>query len=154
MKATKEVTVIATYYHKNVETGELTGVVTHLVRASNGVDTYTTTLIDGKATGCSCAARGNCYHKRGLEAKAVARKEVASQFSAKHAPSWFVELVAKGVLVAPKVVESVAQEEIVPPIAMDLPDELKGYRKTAVSVDISTKGNLNGQRGFNLLKVG
>lgn len=137
-KSAKQVQIVATYYHKNVETGELTGVVTYLVRASNGVDTYTTTLVNGKATGCSCPSRSKngCYHKHGLEQKAVARKEVASQFSAKHAPSWLVELVAKGVLVAPVKVVSKPAQEIVSKV-----------------VDISQKGNF-GSKPFNLLKVG
>lgn len=43
-------------------------------------------------------------------------------------------------------------QEVVPPIAMELPAELKGYRKKAVSVDISNKGNF-GSKPFSLLKV-
>lgn len=147
-KTAKTVNIIATYYHKT--NGKLNGTVTYLVRASNGIDTYCTTLVDGKATGCSCpASRGKCYHRTQLEQKAVARKEVASQFSAKHAPSWLVELVAKGVLVAPKqVVSTVAQ----PVDILDQHAELMRQGAYTKPLDLSTRGNLNGNEGFSLLK--
>lgn len=135
VKTVKQVQIVATYYHK--KDGKLTGVVTYLVKSSDGKSEYCTTLVDGKATGCSCpASRGKCYHRTQLEAKAVARKEVASQFSAKHVPSWLVELVAKGVLVAP--VKVMPTQTVV----------------SAKVTDISTKGALTCNTGFSLLKVG
>jgi hypothetical protein len=129
-KTAKQVQVIATYYHK--KEGKLTGVVTYLVRASNGVDTYCTTLIDGKASGCSCPSRSKkgCYHKDQLEQKAQERKEVAQQFSASSVPTWTMQLVTDGKLVAPK-----HQAKVVPMIKKPI--------ETAP---------LNGNRGFSILK--
>jgi hypothetical protein len=49
----------------------------YIVRSSNGVDTYTVTLVNGTATGCDCPARKPCYHMTGCEAaeqKIVAQK--------------------------------------------------------------------------------
>jgi hypothetical protein len=132
-KTAKTVSIIATYYHKT--NGKLNGTVTYLVRASNGVDTYTTTLVDGKATGCSCPSKVKCYHKKQLEQKTQERKEVASQFAAKNAPSWLVDMVRSGQVVAPKQVVSKPAQVVESPKV----------------VDISTKGNF-GSKGFSLLK--
>lgn len=38
------------------------GTVLYTVRSSNGVDTYTTTLVNGKATACNCPSYKPCYH--------------------------------------------------------------------------------------------
>lgn len=123
MATQKQVTVIATYYHKT--NGKLNGTVTYLVRASNGVDTYCTTLIDGVASGCSCPARTKCYHKKQLEAREQERREVAAQFSAKQVPTWMVQLVKAGKLVAPvkkvkiaKVIEQAVSAQI--PVKKDM----------------------------------
>ncbi len=132
-KSAKAVSIIATYYHKT--NGKLNGTVTYLVRASNGVDTYTTTLVEGKATGCSCPSKVKCYHKKQLEAREQERREVATKFAAKSAPSWLVELVAKGVVVAPKQVVSKPAQVVESPKV----------------VDISQRGNF-GSQDFSLLK--
>lgn len=135
-KTAKQVQVVARYSHKT--NGKLNGTVTYLVRASNGVDTYCTTLVDGKATGCSCpASRGKCYHKTQLETREQERASIATQFAAKHAPLWLVNMVrSTQVRVAPQVV-------VMPTQAV----------ASKCEPDISTRGNLNGQRGFSLLRT-
>lgn len=45
--------------------------VVYTVRSSNGHDTYETTIIDGRARGCTCPSRVFCYHETQLEAKEV-----------------------------------------------------------------------------------
>src|SRR6476646_4774481 len=91
MKTTKTVTIVARYAHKT--NGKLNGTVTYLVRSSNGKSTYCTTLVDGKASGCSCPSRSKngCYHKRQLESL-----ELARTFAAKSLPAWVVGLVKSG----------------------------------------------------------
>lgn len=107
-KTAKTVQVIATFYHKR--DGKLTGTVSYLVKSSDGKSQYCCTLVDGKASGCSCPARGNkCYHRVQLESKAAARKEIASQFKAASVPTWMVQLVDAGTIVAPSHVEMVVQ---------------------------------------------
>jgi hypothetical protein len=132
MATKKEVQIIARYAHKT--NGKLNGTVTYLVRASNGVDTYCTTVIEGKASGCSCPAKSSCYHKKQLEAK-----EAGRPFAAKSLPVWTAELVKTGKLVIPGKARIIAQavEATVP---------------AAKSTDLSKKGNLNGQRAFSILR--
>jgi hypothetical protein len=111
MATQKQVTIIARYAHKT--NGKLNGTVTYLVRASNGVDTYCTTLIDGQASGCSCpsTSKKGCYHKHQLEAK-----EAARPFAAKKLPVWTSELVKTGKLVIPGKARIIKQavEAVVP----------------------------------------
>jgi len=53
MKTTlKNVKVVARYAHKT--DGKLNGKVTYAVESSDGSTIYCTTLVDGKASGCSC----------------------------------------------------------------------------------------------------
>lgn len=92
----KEVKVIARYAHKT--NGKLNGLVTYAVRSSNGETIYCSTLINGKASGCSCPSHKPCYHMKGLE-----QKESARQFAAKELPVWTIDLVKTGKLAAPKV---------------------------------------------------
>lgn len=110
--ATKEVQVIARYIHKDRETGKPNGTVSYLVRSSDGKSQYCTTLVDGKASGCSCPSRGNCYHKKQLEAREqesrVSAQEavkcegiVASRFATENLPMWVSAMVAKQVLSVP-----------------------------------------------------
>jgi hypothetical protein len=146
MKTTKEVTIIARYQFKNDPRK-----VVYLVRSSDGKSEYCTTLIDGVASGCSCPARnGKCYHRAQLEAReearwATYRQELARKLAAQYVTAQCVEQIAESL------VETVAQP-VVPPIAMELPAEMRGYRKTAVSSDLSTKGSLNGaQQSAGLL---
>jgi hypothetical protein len=70
----------------------------------------------------------------GLEKKEQERKEVAAQFAAKSAPSWLVNLVNAGQVVAPKVVSKPALVAVSPK---------KDIMKAAL-----TKNS-----GFSLLKV-
>lgn len=94
MATTKEVLVLARYAHKT--NGKLNGTVSYLVRSSNGKDTYCMTLIEGKASGCSCPSRKPCYHMKGLE-----NKESARPFAARQLPTWVVELVNTGKIAVP-----------------------------------------------------
>jgi hypothetical protein len=68
-KTVKEVTFIA-----RVELKCDHRKVVYLVRSSNGVDQYETTMFDGKAVGCSCKSRKPCYHMKGAEAREAARQ--------------------------------------------------------------------------------
>ncbi len=68
-KTQKQVQVLARYEIRR------NGHVVYTVRSSNGQDTYTTTLVNGKATGCSCASRKPCYHMAQLEEKEASRRE-------------------------------------------------------------------------------
>jgi hypothetical protein len=94
MKTTKEVTILARYAHKT--NGKLNGTVTYLVKSSDGTTKYCTTLIEGKASGCSCPAHKPCYHMKGLE-----KKEAARTFAAKQLPEWAIKLVNTGTIVPP-----------------------------------------------------
>ncbi len=70
MKETqKQVQVLARYEIKR------NGHVVYTVRSSSGQDTYTTTLVNGKATGCSCPSYKPCYHMTQLEEKEASRRE-------------------------------------------------------------------------------
>src|SRR2546429_2020902 len=80
-KQPKQVQIIARYIHKT--DGKPNGKVSYLVRSSDGKTEYCTTLIDGKASGCSCPSHKPCYHMSQLEAKEQERKEVASKLAAK-----------------------------------------------------------------------
>lgn len=71
-KTQKVVQVIARYFIKRNHA------VVYSVRSSNGADTYCTTIINGKATGCTCPATKPCYHMVQLEAKEAARKELVA----------------------------------------------------------------------------
>jgi hypothetical protein len=113
-KPEKQVLIIATYYHKT--DGKLNGIVTYLVRASNGVDTYCTTLINGQASGCTCPSQSKrgCYHKKQLEAREMQRRMIATQLAAKRVPTWVMHLVASGKLVVPAKAKAVESTTIQP----------------------------------------
>ena len=132
----KEVKITARYAHKT--NGKLNGRVTYAVRSSKGDVIYCTTLIDGKASGCSCPSYKPCYHMKGLE-----QKEAARPFAAKVLPVWTVELVEAGKLAAPGKVAKVAQV-IEQAVAAKVP--------AAKTTDLSKKGNLNTGQGFRLLR--
>jgi len=61
-KATKKVQLIARYALKRNA-----AIVVYTVRSSDGSEIYQTTLYEGKATGCSCKATSQCYHKTQIE---------------------------------------------------------------------------------------
>jgi hypothetical protein len=142
MKTTKEVTILARYAHKT--DGKLNGRVTYLVKSSDGTTKYCTTLIDGKPSGCSCPSRKPCYHMHQLETREQERKAVAEQFATEKAPVWTVELARKGKIVAPKINKPVEQT----------PVQATPCRKPVLckSADLSAAGNLNGNRGFSLMR--
>lgn len=53
--------------------------VLYIVRSSNGVDTYETTLVNGHATGCTCPAVKPCYHMTQLEQRESERASDVAQ---------------------------------------------------------------------------
>lgn len=135
MATQKQVTIIARYQNKK------TGVVSYLVRSSDGKTEYCTTLIEGKASGCSCPSYKPCYHMKGLE-----NREAARPFAAKSLPVWAIELVKTGKLVAP----GKKAAPVAPKVATIIKQAVTA--KVPARTDISTKGNLNGQRGFSILR--
>ncbi len=62
MKNNKTVTIVARFQFKG------TCKVVYVVRSSDGVGTYETSLDAGHATGCTCKSRKPCYHMTQLEA--------------------------------------------------------------------------------------
>jgi|SRR5579859_1020386 len=151
----KEVKVTARYAHKT--NGKLNGLVTYAVRSSGGTTLYCTTLINGKASGCSCPSKCPCYHEKQLEAieaervarqqeaRTIAREDeklIAVRFATENLPAWATAMVSRKMLSVPTA-----------PVAMDLPEELKGRGKVARSVDLSTKGDISSNKGFSILKI-
>ena len=67
--ATKVVQVIARITYKRNPKA-----VTYLVRSSNGIDQYQTTIYNGKAVSCSCPATKPCYHMKQLETREASRQ--------------------------------------------------------------------------------
>ena len=70
-KQVKQVQIIARYVIKR------TGAVVSLVRSSKGDATYCTTIINDKATGCTCDSRRPCKHMKACEI--VEANRVAAQ---------------------------------------------------------------------------
>ena len=132
-KQPKQVQVLACYIHKT--DGKPNGRISYLVRSSNGEDTYCTTLIDGKASGCSCPSKKPCYHMTQLEAK-----EAARLFAAKVLPVWTADLVKAGKLASPAKVAKVIEKAI----AAKAP--------ASKTTDLSKKGELNTGRAFHLMR--
>lgn len=71
--STKVVHILARYQLK------ASGHVVYEVRSSKGDATYCTTIINGKATGCTCESRKPCYHMVQLEAREAQRRVQPSQ---------------------------------------------------------------------------
>lgn len=130
----REITIVRRYFIKQdyAPKGLHRGDVVIIIRNDKG-DEYAVTLRRNKAHSCTCAAGQHsrkCYHVSTLVQVENARIEARKA--------------------AKNVVETPAQP-IVPPIAMELPAELRGYRKTAVSTDTSS---LNGaQQSAGLLSI-
>jgi hypothetical protein len=125
-KATKQTVVIARYAHKT--DGVLNGIVTYLVRSSDGESTYCTTLVQGKASGCSCKSRnGRCYHRTQLTVL-----EASRQVAVVETPAQQVVEVAE---VVP--VEEVAPVAIEPIYVMSeaVREKLAAIAKPAVVVE-------------------
>lgn len=130
ISSSKEVQITARYAHKT--NGKLNGLVTYAVLSSDGTTLYCTTLIKGKASGCSCPSYKPCYHMKGLE-----QKEAARPFAAKSLPVWTAELVKTGKLVIPGKAKVIAQ-------AVEA--------KVPATTDLSKKGNLNTGQGFRMMR--
>lgn len=62
MKNNKTVTIVARFQFKG------TVKVVYVVRSSDGIGTYETSLNAGHATGCTCKSKTPCYHMVQLEA--------------------------------------------------------------------------------------
>lgn len=73
----KTVHVIARIAFKNNSS-----IVTYLVRSSDGANVYTTTLYNGKASGCDCPAHKPCYHMTGCETLEAKRAEELAEAAA------------------------------------------------------------------------
>lgn len=71
-KPQKTVKVIARYFIK------ATGAIVYKVQSSKGNETYCTTIINGRATGCTCPALKPCYHMTQLEQREQERTENAA----------------------------------------------------------------------------
>jgi|ERR1700724_281048 len=139
MTKQKQITVLVRYEMKQdcPERGLHRGDVVLHIENSTG-KRYYTTLRRNKAHSCSCTGNAEygrtCYHIKDMTELQNTRYAAAK--------------LAK----APKVVEMPAQEPHLP-VAMELPEDLKGRGKVAKSVDISTRGNLNGNKPFSILKI-
>jgi hypothetical protein len=75
-KKAKVVNIIARYFIKR------NAHVVYLVRSSKGQSTYTTTIVNGVATGCTCKEEHPyqtkpCYHMTQLETREQERKDAA-----------------------------------------------------------------------------
>ena len=128
MATTKMVQVLCRYSHKT--DGKLNGIVTYLVRASDGESTYCTTLVQGKASGCSRKSRKDrCYHRTQLEALEASRKPVAPK-ATKQDDNMSVQVAT------PMVVEEYR-------MAKGVLEKLAAIAKPKIK-DIATMGNLNG----------
>jgi len=139
-KQSKEVQIIARYIHKT--NGKPNGTISYLVRASNGKDTYCTTIVNGQARGCTCPSHKPCYHMKQLEQKEAARKETAQQFAAQSVPVWTVQLVNSGKLQVPAM--NVAKSYVT--------STVKAVSTRAKTTDVGMKGNLNTSRAFSLMR--
>ena len=105
--APKTVSVIARYQLKR------NGHVVYTVRSSNGQDTYNTTLVNGKATGCSCPATKPCYHMTQLEQREAERAEALAM--SQHLQA---ELVAYQAEQYTKVIDRAAYVQMYDPCAI------------------------------------
>jgi len=115
----KEVKITARYAHKT--NGKFNGMVTYAVRSSNGEVIYCTTLINGKASGCSCPSHKPCYHMHQLEEREWARyrAEVARKMAAQYVSAETVKQIAEQ-LVAPAQVKKVALAVVSPSKKRDM----------------------------------
>lgn len=158
----KTVKVIARYTNKQ------TGTVSYLVESSDGTSQYCTTLIDGKASGCSCPAHSKCYHKTQLEAKeaerAEYRRELAKKLAQQYMTAQVVMQMAEGLTkkakVAKKVGISIEQVQEIAVIALEHKADIAGSKHTELTRPIGprdtkkdwTKAALTTNRGFSLMK--
>ena len=155
-KQAKQVQVIARYALKRE--GKLTGVIVYAVRSSNGKGSYRTTLVNGKATGCTCPARKPCCHMTQLEAIEAARPTitVGEQVASGATPA---QAVKKAVALLKQQTPASAQSAPVPavpsqPVVTPSAQPVKQAPTLArVAERRMEEAPLNGNRGFSLLKV-
>lgn len=136
----KTVITLARYAMKT--DGQLNGIVVYAVRSSNGQDVYQTTLVHGKATGCTCPAKKPCYHMAQLEAIEAARPAVSvgAQTVSGATPA---QTVKKALALLPGKVAPVEQSNVPAPVT------------TAVATDISKRmeaAPLTKNSGFQLMR--
>ena len=144
MASSKQVQIIARYTNKQ------TGVVSYLVRSSDGKSTYCTTLIDGVAIGCSCPARSSCYHKTQLEAKEAGRAEkwtayrveLAKKLAATYMTSQVVLQIAEGLVKPAKSAQT----------ARTIKQAIEAKVPAAATTDLSKEGELNTGRPFQMMR--
>lgn len=74
-KASKPVKEVQTLYRVTFKDPSRAGVVVYVVLSSDGETRYHTTLVNGRATGCSCPAYKPCYHMSQLEAREQERAQ-------------------------------------------------------------------------------
>ena len=166
-KATKELVLIARYTFKH------NGAVVYRVRSNQpnkkgrveGVaqvefkgdwyDAHNVTCVENEVRGCTCKGseyRSRCWHRSGIQI----RLETPEQKEEREWIAYRQDLARKlaAQFVTTQCVEQIAEQqnvETTPPIAMELPAELRGYRKKAVSTDTSV---LNGaQQSAGLLSI-
>ena len=80
-KKTATATVLVVLYRFALKrNGTLTGGIVSRVCAGDWTQenkhTYDVTLFCGKATSCTCAARGDCKHRRAMEEREQTRRDV------------------------------------------------------------------------------
>ena len=154
-QAAKQVKIIARIAYKRNPKA-----VKYIVRSSNGVDQYETTIYNGKATGCTCPATKPCYHMNQLEAKeqqrseatqAVAQAEqIVADAQADVRAARFAELFAKyDYRQAEKAAKASARSSS---WLIDLPAPPEVPSSWVESVPLAERGVLNGHQGFSLLR--
>jgi hypothetical protein len=140
ISSSKEVQITARYAHKTNK--KFNGLVTYAVLSSDGTTLYCTTLVNGKASGCSCPSHKPCYHMKGLEAK-----EAARPFAAKRLPVWTTELVKSGKLAVPGKKAAPVAPKV--PVATLIEQAVTAKVPTT---DLSKKGNLNTGQEFRMMR--
>jgi hypothetical protein len=137
-KVAREITVLVRY------TVKATGNIVLYVENDKGDRYYVTLQSNGNAA-CNCKATRKCYHIARCQAIEVARAESPEQKEAREWETYRAALAKKLAqqFLTTQCVEQIAEQQNVetPPIAMELPVELRGYRKAAISTDTSV---LNG----------
>jgi hypothetical protein len=138
MKAAREILVLNRYEVKQdcLEKGLHKGDVVLHIRNDQGVEYYTT-LRRNKAHSCNCAARKVCYH--------------ISHCQTLENNRWYKARMAKVHAQEAAKIDAVVEATK----AYVKEQDVKTVAQPAKITDISTRGNLNGQSGFSILrKVG
>ena len=133
-KQLRTVTVLVRYFIR------ATQAVVLYVENDKGARYYVRLETNGVHT-CNCKATKECYH-----IKVALNFEQARKFAAKSLPVWTAELVKTGKLVIP----GKQAAPVAPKVATIIAQAVEA--KVPAKTDISTRGNLNGQRGFSLMR--